>query len=254
PGMTVRRALTIAIALLLAGQGAALAGHNDPSPHVAAMGRAAPPTSSSTTSTEAPVTTTSPTTTEVPPATTAAPRPVTTRPKTTTPRKPAAAPAPPPPPPAPNPGSITAAFYYGWYPSQWTSPGSHFHPTAGPYSSSDPATVKRQIEQMRYAGVQAAVASWGGPHSTTNDAFSTRPLKQRAFSVSPALWRYDDATPRLARDPARFDGAVKAMAASNVQWKLVTTFNEYGEGAAVEPAQEWSGPSGYGVYIDILHK
>ena len=370
--MTVRRALTIAIALLLAGQGAALAGHNDPSPHVAAMGRAAPPTSSSTTSTEAPVTTTSPTTTEVPPATTAAPRPVTTRPKTTTPRKPAAAPAPPPPPPAPNPGSIAAAFYYGWYPSSFSNPGTHYHPTAGQYDSNDLGTVKRQIDEMRYGGMQAAIASWWGPatwpnnpygYQTVDRAFGVdlqaahgtpfqwalyfesgapafadrspavlqsatqyiaahyandpnylhiagRPVifvwpnagdgcdmvqrwhdvapgfyvvqkrfpnfqacagqadswheyspnlsqtevKPWSFSVSAGFWRYDESTPRLARDPARYDGAVRAMAASTAQWKLVTTFNEWGEGTAVEPAAEWATASGYGVYLDILHK
>jgi hypothetical protein len=43
------------------------------------------------------------------------------------------------------------------------------------------------------------------------------------------------------------------MAASPAMWKLVTTFNEWGEGTAIEPAQEWASPSGYGVYLDIMH-
>ena len=33
----------------------------------------------------------------------------------------------------------------------------------------------------------------------------------------------------------------------------MTTYNEWGEGTAVEPATEWASPSGFGVYLDILH-
>jgi hypothetical protein len=33
----------------------------------------------------------------------------------------------------------------------------------------------------------------------------------------------------------------------------VTTFNEWGEGTAVESATEWASPSGYGAYLDALH-
>jgi hypothetical protein len=33
----------------------------------------------------------------------------------------------------------------------------------------------------------------------------------------------------------------------------VTTFNEWGEGTAVEPAREWRSKSGFGKYLDALH-
>lgn len=36
------------------------------------------------------------------------------------------------------------------------------------------------------------------------------------------------------------------MAASKAQFQLVTTFNERGEGTAVEPATEWASVSGFG--------
>jgi hypothetical protein len=36
-------------------------------------------------------------------------------------------------------------------------------------------------------------------------------------------------------------------------WQLVTTFNEWGEGTAVEGATEWQSSSGYGAYLDALH-
>jgi hypothetical protein len=43
------------------------------------------------------------------------------------------------------------------------------------------------------------------------------------------------------------------MVASREPWQLVTTFNEWGEGTAVESASEWSSASGYGAYLDVLH-
>jgi hypothetical protein len=43
------------------------------------------------------------------------------------------------------------------------------------------------------------------------------------------------------------------MIASMEQFQLITTFNEWGEGSAVESAQEWSSASGYGSYLDALH-
>jgi hypothetical protein len=257
-----------------------------------------------------------------------------------------------------------AAFYYGWYPSSFNYPGSHYHPTAGSYDSMDPATVKRQIDQMRYGGIQAGIASWWGPGTSTDRAlpvdlraadgtpfkwalfyeqegpnFPNQPpdqlraslqyvvdrytndpnflrvngkpvvfvwpdpndrcemvsrwsqantlglyvvqkrfpnstaclggadswydyspdrptieVKPYSFSVGPGFWRYDESSPRLVRDPARFDANVAAMAASTAQWKLVTTFNEYGEGTAIEPSVEWASPSGYGTYLDIMHR
>jgi hypothetical protein len=43
------------------------------------------------------------------------------------------------------------------------------------------------------------------------------------------------------------------MVASHEPLQLVTTFNEWGEGTAVESATEWASPSGYGAYLDALH-
>ena len=33
----------------------------------------------------------------------------------------------------------------------------------------------------------------------------------------------------------------------------MTTFNEWGEGTAVESATEWQTASGQGAYLDVLH-
>ncbi len=43
------------------------------------------------------------------------------------------------------------------------------------------------------------------------------------------------------------------MIASGTNWQLITTFSEWGEGTAVEPAAEWASSSGFGQYLDVLH-
>ena len=40
---------------------------------------------------------------------------------------------------------------------------------------------------------------------------------------------------------------------SDEDWQPITTFNEWGEGTAVESAEEWASESGYGYYLDALH-
>ena len=46
------------------------------------------------------------------------------------------------------------------------------------------------------------------------------------------------------------------MVASGEPWQLITTWNEWGEGTAIEAAREWVGPyCGLcnGPYVNILH-
>lgn len=74
-----------------------------------------------------------------------------------------------------------------------------------------------------------------------------------AFSISPGFWRADEASARLVRDPAAWKQNVRDMVASPQPWHLITTFNEWGEGTAVESAADWSSPSGFGTYLDALH-
>lgn len=74
-----------------------------------------------------------------------------------------------------------------------------------------------------------------------------------AFVISPGFYRADEAAARLARDPARWTQEVADLVASGAPWQLVTTFNEWGEGTAVEAAQDWASSSGYGTYLDALH-
>ncbi len=83
--------------------------------------------------------------------------------------------------------------------------------------------------------------------------------------VSPGFWLNGQAE-RLTRDSAAFEAGVKQMVASQVAWKLTETWNEWGEGSGVEPAdqvnQTTAGPAtlkqgGYpfkNLYVDILNR
>lgn len=77
-------------------------------------------------------------------------------------------------PPDPNTtgtAPVRLAFCYGWYPSNWQPEGSRYHPTAGAYSSTDPANVQRQVADLQYAGVQGCLSSWFGSGTPTDQAF-----------------------------------------------------------------------------------
>ncbi len=73
-----------------------------------------------------------------------------------------------------------------------------------------------------------------------------------SYTISPGFWKVGEAV-RLARDPARWRQNVRDMVASGANFQLITTFNEWGEGTSVEPASQWTSPSGYGVYLEALH-
>jgi len=73
-----------------------------------------------------------------------------------------------------------------------------------------------------------------------------------SFTISPGFWKVGE-SPRLARDIARWRMSIYDMIMSNALFQLITTFNEWGEGTAVESASEWSTVSGHGEYLEALH-
>lgn len=75
-----------------------------------------------------------------------------------------------------------------------------------------------------------------------------------SFTISPGFWKGTEKAPRLVRDPSRWSKSVVAMVASKAQWQLVSTFNEWGEGTSVENAADWQSASGFGAYLDALHR
>ena len=75
---------------------------------------------------------------------------------------------------------------------------------------------------------------------------------RRAFAISPGSFRADSAAPALTRDLPRWYATVRDMAGSGARWQLVSSFNDWAGGTAVEPASEWASPSGFGQYLDAL--
>ncbi len=74
-----------------------------------------------------------------------------------------------------------------------------------------------------------------------------------SFVISPGFWRADQKAPLLVRDANRWYANVRNMVASGEPWQLVTTFNEWGEGTAIESCNEWQSITKYGTYLDALH-
>ena len=73
-----------------------------------------------------------------------------------------------------------------------------------------------------------------------------------SYTISPGFWKVGE-TPRLERNLSNWRQNVRDMIASDADFQLITTFNEWGEGTAVESADEWASSSGYGAYLDALH-
>ena len=84
-----------------------------------------------------------------------------------------------------------------------------------------------------YAQDAAKVDSW---HQY---APAVRYERQGAYSAfaSPGFWK-DGESVRLRREMVEFRDAVSTLGAANVTWKLIQTWNEWGEGTAVEPGEQ----------------
>jgi hypothetical protein len=282
--------------------------------------------------------------------------------------------------PGPEPDfPVRAAFYYQWFPEGWeqegVAPYTRFTPSSGRYDSADPATIRRHVAGLRWAGIQAVLVSWWGPQEKSEQqrlpallsgamtadpqlriglyyeregssdpsvrelradlayiasryggspnylrvggrpvvfvysaddtscavvdrwraadpghrfhvvlkvfrgyaecaaqpdgwhqyepaqptsSVAGGPTVDGSFAISPGFWHARPpgsgvADPFLARDLARWRRGIRAMVASGARWQLVTSFNEWGEGTAVESAAEWASASGWGSYLDALH-
>jgi hypothetical protein len=76
-----------------------------------------------------------------------------------------------------------------------------------------------------------------------------------SFVTSQGFWRADIDVPLVPRvSPEQFCTNAGRMVASGEPWQLIVSFNEWGEGTAIESAAQWSSSSGYGQYLDCLHQ
>ncbi len=259
---------------------------------------------------------------------------------------------------------IRGAFFYPWFPENWTQFGTVYHPALGFYDSGDRGVAARELDALRYGNFAVGIYSWWGRgsgtaarlamhldvarqtpfrwaiyyepegyatptpeqirddlHGLANDfakpaylRIGGRPVVfvfEQATDVcdtaarwsqandlgayvvidaavnpsavplcrtQPDSWHLYAFSPEgnvqlpgynstiapgfvkvgdrvlLPRDLDRWRRNVSDMIASREPWQLVISFSEWGEGTAVEPALEWSSPSGYGSYLDVLHE
>jgi glycosyl hydrolase family 99 len=113
-------------------------------------------------------------------------------------------------------------------------------------------TVGAYVVLKVFAGFRTCDAQPQGWHQYA-PASPTQDFAPWSYTISPGFAKADETSARLARDPARWQSSIRQMVASHARFQLVTTFNEWGEGTAVESAQQWSSQSGYGTYLDALH-
>ncbi len=114
-------------------------------------------------------------------------------------------------------------------------------------------TVGAYIVLKGFAGFRTCSAQPDAWHQYSA-ALAEYDFSPDAFMIAPGFDERSEPSPRLSRDVTRWRTDIAAMVASNARWQLVLTFNEWPEGTAVESAQEWATPSGYGAYLDALHE
>ncbi|MCC6750045.1 MAG: DNRLRE domain-containing protein [Deltaproteobacteria bacterium] len=112
-------------------------------------------------------------------------------------------------------------------------------------------TVGAYVVLKVFSGYRTCASQPDGWHQYA-PAVATDSQLPHSYAISPGFDKVGDPT-RLGRDLARFQQNVRDMVASGANWQLVTTFNEWGEGTAVESASEWATASGDGAYLDALH-
>jgi acid phosphatase type 7 len=130
---------------------------------------------------------------------------------------------------------------------------------AGPHD--DCAMVRR----WRKAGsasaylVMSAFTGWQSCASLADDWYRESPgvaeddLAGESYSISPGAWTTAEAAPTQARDLTAFAASVRAMVASGEPWQIVSSFNDWVAGTAVESGGGWESGSGFGTYLDTLH-
>ncbi|MBY8872262.1 hypothetical protein K7640_10470 [Micromonospora sp. PLK6-60] len=106
-----------------------------------------------------------------------------------------------------------------------------------------------------YAGCPGtpAVDGWHQYGPARPEADFSRAPGAGSYTISPGFWKaglpYTRA-PFLSRDLVRWTAGITRMNASGARWQLVTTYNEWGEGTAVESSSGCRGPAPAGALCD----
>jgi hypothetical protein len=103
-----------------------------------------------------------------------------------------------------------------------------------------------------FSGFRACAAQPSGWHAYTANRYESN-LAPFAYSISPGFFFAQDAQPRRTRDLRTWVRSVRRMSRTPARFHFVISFNEWGEGTAIESAEQWASSSGYGQYLDVLH-
>ncbi len=85
---------------------------------------------------------------------------------------------------------LVLAFYYNWYDEKSFGPKKTSDQPVTPYKSADRATIERQVDQAKQAGIDGFVVSWYGPREAADNQTETnlRTLldvaRQKGFKVA----------------------------------------------------------------------
>ena len=112
-------------------------------------------------------------------------------------------------------------------------------------------TVNAYIVLKVFPGYQSCTNQPDGWHQY-NPAKAAASVGHYSYTISPGFWKVGE-NPQLERNLVSWQQNISKMIASGANFQLITTFNEWGEGTAVESANEWATSSGYGAYLDALH-
>jgi hypothetical protein len=114
------------------------------------------------------------------------------------------------------------------------------------------ATIGAYLVLKAFAGYRDCAAQPAAWHQYSGDR-AEYALGSDSYMISPGFEEVQEPQSRLSRDLDRWRQNVADMVASQAQWQLVISFNEWPEGTSVESAREWATPSGFGAYLDALH-
>jgi hypothetical protein len=94
-------------------------------------------------------------------------------------------------------------------------------------------------------------SSWYQESPTAGAA--TADVPGQSFSISPGAWTRAQQAPSQPRDLTVFAASIRQMVASRAPWQIVSSFNDWIAGTAVEVGGGWESGSGFGRYLDALH-